>query len=408
MTRRVLLVAVLAAASACGSKKSQTQNKPAQVADSLAKKAKDLPDGLDLRLSNGKAGPPPFDKSKLAPAKKLGDADVQSILTRAEPLKMEQGDQTDFAIRPMSQPPPRTGETIKGTFPPPPSSLLPPAASDTGKDLRVLRYMPEGDVPLAPELSVTFSQPMVPVTSQDDAAKNVPVTLTPTPKGKWRWIGTRTILFDPDVRFPQATTYKVTVPAGTKSQSGVLKEATTFSFETPPVKMTNYYPGDYAPQHLDVPIFISFDQKIDPKAVLAKIKVTAPVVAKQPANSNDPWAKAGTPTMQAVAIRALDAKEIAADKQLAQLVEAAKKDDETKDRWLAFRTVQKLPPDSAITVEIPAGTPSAEGPNKTKDAQSFTFRTYPPLRVEQADCGWGGECRPGMALTFVFNNPLDA
>ena len=41
-------------------------------------------------------------------------------------------------------------------------------------------------VPLAPELSVTFSQPMVAVTSQSDAAATTPVKLTPTPKGKWR------------------------------------------------------------------------------------------------------------------------------------------------------------------------------------------------------------------------------
>ncbi|HEY5944819.1 MAG TPA: DUF6049 family protein [Kofleriaceae bacterium] len=411
MKHRVLLVLLVAAASACSSKKKSNDTK-APVADKLAKAAKDLPDGLDMHLSNGKAGPPPFDKSKLAAAKKLGDGDVQSILSRAEALKMETGDQQDFALRPMSNPPPRTGNTIKDTFPAPPSSLLPPAPNDTGKDLRVLRYMPEGEVPLAPELSVTFSQPMVPVTSQDDAANTKPVKLTPEPKGKWRWIGTRTILFDPDVRFPQATTYKVEIPAGTKSMNGgVLKEAVKFTFETPAAKLVGHYPGDYSPQQLDVPLFVTFDQKIDPKLVLARLQVRAPVAGKpiKPTNQDDPWAKAGSSptTMQTFPIRALDDKEIAKDKQLAAMIDAAKKDEQT-GRWLAFRTVQKLPPDAQVTVEIPAGTPSAEGPNLTKEAQSFTFRTYPPLRVDQADCGWGGVCRPGMALTFVFNNPLDA
>ena len=47
-------------------------------------------------------------------------------------------DKTTFALRPSSQPPPRTGETIKDSFPPPASTLLPPAANDAGKDLRVL------------------------------------------------------------------------------------------------------------------------------------------------------------------------------------------------------------------------------------------------------------------------------
>jgi alpha-2-macroglobulin len=399
---RVLLALLLAA---CGSKKSSTDHK-APTAEAVAKAAKDLPDGLDLRLSDGKAGPPPYDKTKLAAAKKLSDADVQKILARAEPLKQEAGDQQDFALRPASQPPPRTGQTIKDTFPAPPSSLLPPPAHEANKELTVLRYMPEGQVPLAPELSITFSQPMVPVTSQDDAAKHVPVKLSPQPKGKWRWLGTRTLLFDPEVRFPQATTYTVTVPAGTKSELGTaLAKATTFSFETPPPKIVSRFPSDHAPQHLDVPIFVTFDQKIDAKAVLDKIVVRAPAPAN--ANVKDPWAKAGGGPTAPVAIRMLDDKEIAKHKQLAAMVEAARK-DEHQGRWLAFRAVQKLPADATITVEIPAGTPSAEGPNRTKEAQTFSFQTYPPLRVDRADCGWGGECRPGMALTFVFNNPLDA
>jgi uncharacterized protein YfaS (alpha-2-macroglobulin family) len=399
---RVLLIALLAA---CGSSKKSSTDQKAPSADALAKAAKDLPDGLDLRLSDGKAGPPPYDRTKLAPAKKLRDGDVQAILARAEALKLEPGDKQDFALRPSSQPPPRTGQTIKDTFPAPPSSLLPPPAHEANKELTVLRYMPEGQVPLAPELSITFSQPMVPVTSQDDAAKIVPVKLTPQPKGKWRWLGTRTLLFDPEVRFPQATTYTVSVPAGTKSELGTtLAKATTFTFETPAPKLISHFPTDHGPQHLDVPIFITFDQKVDAKKVLEKIVVRAP----GPANTNtkDPWAKAGGGPTAPVAIRMLDDKEIAKHKQLAAMVEAAKK-DEHQGRWLAFRTVQKLPADATITVEIPAGTPSAEGPNKTKEAQTFSFSTYPPLRVDRSDCGWGGECRPGMALTFVFNNPLD-
>ena len=124
--------------------------------------------------------------------------------------------------------------------------------------------MPEGKVPLARDLSVTFSQPMVAVTSQSDAAGVTPVKLTPTPKGNWRWIGTRTILFDPTVRFPQATTYQVEVPAGTKSANGgALKTATKFTFETPPPTLVPSYPNAGTPQRLDAPMFLVFDQKID-------------------------------------------------------------------------------------------------------------------------------------------------
>ena len=105
MKKSVLLIALLAA---CGSKKTSEQK---TASDKPLVQDKDIPDGLDLRLSNGKAGPPTFDRSKLAPAKKLGDADVQTILARAEALAEEPGDKQDFALRPASTPPPRTGTT---------------------------------------------------------------------------------------------------------------------------------------------------------------------------------------------------------------------------------------------------------------------------------------------------------
>jgi uncharacterized protein YfaS (alpha-2-macroglobulin family) len=375
--------------AACGGHETSAPVAQGSAAPFVYTAPKDPLIGLDLRLSNGKQGAPGFDHAKLAPATKLSDAEVTQLLARATPLEAQAGDTAAFALRPSSTPPPRTGDTVKTTFPPPPSDLMPPAASDAGKDLRVLRYMPQGEVPYAPELSITFSQPMVAVTSQSDAAATVPVTLTPTPKGRWRWVGTRTVLFDPDPRFPQATTYQVEVPGGTKSANGgVLKDGVTFSFETPAPKLVASYPGSYTPQKLDVPMWIEFDQKIDPQAMLAAIKVTG---AKG-------WDD------KPLAIRLLDAKEVAADKQLATLVDQANKDDH-EGKWLAFKTVAPLPIDTQITVTVPPGAPSAEGPNKTKAAQSFGFHTYPPLEVDHYACD--PTCPPSSPLWVRFNNPLD-
>ncbi|HWO25514.1 MAG TPA: Ig-like domain-containing protein, partial [Kofleriaceae bacterium] len=386
-------------AAACGGKGSSSSGQmgsASPLADQAYVQLKDAPEGLDLRVSDGKQGPPAYDRAKLAPAKQLGDPDVQTLLSRAAPITKDAADQQAFALRPGSQPAPRTGQTITAAFPPPASSLLPPAASDAGKELRVLRWMPEGPVPLAPELSVTFSQPMIAVTSQTDAAATVPVKLTPQPAGSWRWIGTRTILFDPKVRFPQATTYQVEIPAGTKSFAGTaLAAATKFSFETPPPKLVSHFPYEGRPQYLDAPMFVLFDQRIDPAAVLAKIKVTADGKAQE-LRLLDP---AGLDQL---------AKSPRSDrKQLAALVDAAKKNDQD-GRWLAFQVAQDLPKDARISVEIPAGTPSAEGPNLTREAQRFEFRTYAPLRIERAECGYGGaECPPGTPFSIDFNNPLD-
>ena len=98
--KRALALAVLAVVAACGSKHSTKKNTAQPLAAKVAKDAKDLPDGLDLRLTDGKQGPPPFDHNKLAAAKKLGDADVQQLLARAKPLDVDPDDQKDFALRP--------------------------------------------------------------------------------------------------------------------------------------------------------------------------------------------------------------------------------------------------------------------------------------------------------------------
>ncbi len=347
---------------------------------------KDAPDGLDLVLTDGKRGAEPIDRAALPPAKKLSEAEAAALFARARAIAADANDKQDFALRPKSTPPPRTGQTIKGSFPPAPSTLLPPVTNDAGKALSVLRYMPEGQVPLAPELSVTFSQPMVAVTSQGDAAQTQPVKLMPTPPGRWRWIGTRTILFDPEVRFPQATTYRVEIPAGTRSATNnALAAATSFSFETPPPTVVTSWPSS-GPQRLDTPMFVLFDQKIDPQAVLATIKVSA--------------------DGKAVGLRLLDAAELGKHKVLASLAQAADRDEQA-NRYLAFRATGELPKDASISVEIAAGTPSAEGPNRTKTAQSFSFRTYPPLRVDDQECGYNGKCPPGTPFSISFNNPLD-
>jgi hypothetical protein len=236
--------------------------------------ARDVPPGLELRVSSGKAGPPAVDHARLAPARALPDAEASALLARMKPIAAEPQDVRSFALRGRSQPPPRTGQTIQAAFPPPASSGAPPPAGPAG-ELRVVRYMPEGAVPLAPELSVTFSQPMVAVTSQADAAAVTPVVLTPQPPGRWRWIGTRTIVFHPDVRFPQATSYRVEIPAGTASATGgKLANPVRFTFETPPPAMVSHHP-EGSPQRLDAPMFALFDQKIDPAAVLARITVKA-------------------------------------------------------------------------------------------------------------------------------------
>src|SRR6185369_16321197 len=117
----------------------------------------------------------------------------------------------------------------------------------------------------APQLTITFSRPMVALTSQEEAAANVPVQLSPQPPGKWRWLGPRTLTFEPSGRFPMATRYSVIVHAGIKSVAGgTLNEPRSWTFTTPPPTIVQRDPGKEQTQPRNTLMFIAFDQRIDP------------------------------------------------------------------------------------------------------------------------------------------------
>ena len=260
-----------------------------------------------------------------------------------------------------------------------PTSLLPPQPNDAGKDLQVLRYMPEGDVPLAPELSVTFNQPMVAVTSQDDAAKTKPVKLDAGAEGQ--------VALDRHAHDPVRS--RGSLPAGDDVQGRDSRRheerATAAALEEGGQRSRSrrrrrssieHYPGRLsaaAPRRADVRRCSIRRSTPQGRSRRSRSMPAAPTQVERSVGQ-------GAAPMHTVAIRMLDDKEIAKDKR-----------SRTSSRWRRRTSTtvagsrsapsQPLPADAQITVEIPAGTPSAEGPNKTKDAQTFTFHTYPPLRV---------------------------
>lgn len=337
--------------------------------------------GLQIKLSEGSPASGKAETVPTAPASQLTDADLQTVIARLQPVKADPSDEKDFALRDRSLPPPRTGKTIQATFPPPDVKTAPDIS--TGP-LEVVRFLPEGDVPIAPQLSVTFSQPMVAVTSHaDTVAAGVPVRLTPQPVGQWRWIGTKTLLFETGERFPMATEYRVEIPAGTKSATGAtLAAARTWKFATPPPVVKSSYPVS-GPTRRDPVMFVEFDQAIDPEAVIETIRISS---------GRSQWNA-----------RLATREEILSDPAVSQLAAGAQ-----KGRWLAFRAEDQLPADTSINVTVGPGTPSAEGPVKTRAAQAFSFRTYGPLRVTEHRCGWQENCSPFDQWTINFTNPLDA
>jgi hypothetical protein len=335
-------------------------------------------EGLRFRLGEGSEETVAPGKISRVPAEPLADAETRAVLRRLPPFAAEP-EARDFALREGSLPPPRTGKTIQDAFPPP-VPVAAPEAAEAGP-LSVLRHTPGGDVPLAPSLSVTFSQPMVAVSSHDQVAREGrPVALTPEPPGRWRWVGTKTLLFEPEGRFPMATDYRAEVPAGTRSAvGGDLAKAETWTFSTPAPRLVASHPVN-GPVRRDALLLGIFDQKVDPQAVLLTVRVQ------------------GGPRLRL----ASDA-ELAADPTLSGLVKGSE-----PGRCVAFRSEAPLPPDTEIKVSVGPGTPSAEGPKRTSEAQSWSFRTYGPMRVKSHRCGWNNECPPFTPWNVELTNPVDA
>ncbi|WP_394826534.1 alpha-2-macroglobulin family protein [Pendulispora albinea] len=354
--------------------------------------------GAGFRLSNAEAS----EDRVATPAAKsdpLSEADTRKVLDRLPKLAALPDDAKDFALRAGTMPAPRTGKTVSEPFPPPaPPAAAPQVASGP---LRVLRHAPEGAVDLASHLEVTFSAPMVPITSQGElAAANPPVRITPQPPGTWRWVGTQTLLFEPASRakpkpgeddgsrpsagaFPMATDYEVEIPAGTRAANGAtLAAAERWKFSTPAPKVTASYPSSPPPTRFDPLLFVAFNQAIDPQAVLKSIEL------------------AGNP--RPVGVRLATSEEVDADRELAQRVK-----DAMPGRWLALRPSERLAPDAAITVKVKAGAPSLEGPKRTPQDQTFAFRTHGALRITEHRCGWDKTCRPGMPFRIELSNSLD-
>lgn len=355
----------------------------------MEQKLQNIPPGLNFRLSEGSAGAESHTVQPPANADPLTAQDSERILGRLPNIKTDSDDKTDFAKRAGTLPPPKTGNRIPVKFPADEQRGTPKVVP--GTTLEVVRFTPEGEVPLAPDLSITFSEPMVAVTSQEEAARYAPVELTPNVEGRWRWLGTRTLMLDTDKRFPMATKFTARVPAGTKAANGqVLQKDFVWTFTTPPPKVEQFIPQGQTVRR-DALMFLRFDQAIDPEAVIKTISVTAG---------------------RKLVVRLATQAEIDSDGAISYQAKQSQ-----PGRWLAFRAINAdgssanaLPGASTMTVTVEKGTPSAEGPITTAVPQSFSFNTYGPFKFNSGYCGWrdNKNCSPFEPWYLEFNNSIDA
>lgn len=158
-------IVVVLLASACGGDDDGSSNAPALAPSASAHGAGDAERGtfVTVRLSEGEpVGGQSSQTVSRVDGRPLDAEEIRSVVDRLPPWDDHDSYAVDFNRPSETLPPPRTGETIDRPFPAGPDIGAP--VVDSGP-LEVLRVQPEGDVGIAPFVSITFNQPMVPLTT---------------------------------------------------------------------------------------------------------------------------------------------------------------------------------------------------------------------------------------------------
>ncbi len=339
--------------------------------------------GLDtgLRVSVSEHGGPGAQPApRLASTVQLSHAELLEALEALPVLAVNDDSGTGVLLPTQRREPPVHAGVRPSVFPPEATADRSPPGVEA---LSVLRHAPEGEVALAPNVSLTFSRPMVPISSQAVVAdQDLPVELSPQPDGEWMWLGTQTLLFQPTGRMPGATRYTVRVPGTVADVTDARLEAEfVWEFETEPLKLLEVWPSNNArdPGRLDTPIVLGFNQAIDEAALKPYLNLLV-----------------GGRTLEFSILRS----------HLHRLPDAARSMLERypDDRTLVLQPRQSLPAGTTVTVALQTLAPSAEGPLPTTQVQRFSFRTRGEFRLEDVYCS----CRPGEPFLVWFNHELDA
>lgn len=258
-------------------------------------------------------------------------------------------------------------------------------AQSGAPDLHVLSVTPKGPTSSAREsqsIVVIFDQPMVALESLPEGQGPSFLKIEPPAGGKTRWLGTKTLAFTPERRFPRATEIKVTVPGGTRALDGsYLKDDFSWAFETMRPRLVQHFPRDEQKWlKLDTQVLLVFNQPVDK----GKASDFVSFVAADDKGQEKKWDfRLSRPSAEELKAENLDVPA-----ELALLLEPR----------------PKLEPELTYAVGIKDGLPSAEGPLGLDKAQAFSFQTYRAFRLDSLEKT--ENLAPDEPLQFRFSNPV--
>ena len=239
-------------------------------------------------------------------------------------------------------------------------------AAKAKEELKVIYAAPRGQL-TSPhlQLTVSFSKPMVALDKVEEQMRKSPLLIQPPVKGKQRWLGTRTLVFESKKSLPGSTTFTVQVPKGVKASDGsALAEEHTWEFTTPLLKVSriNPYRGKRWIRP-DASIELYFNQPVSPATLEEHLK--------------------------------LHIKNTALSFRVRQ---------GRNNRHMVVHPRSLLPLDSRVEVRLDHAMAGIEGTKPMGTAFSSFFNTYGPLRVTGLSCA--KDCDPEDSVVLRFSNPV--
>jgi len=134
------------------------------------------------------------------------------------------------------------------------------------------KFEPQGVavLPTTREIRLVFSSPMI------QAEVDRAITLQPALDGSWQWLDDRTLVFRARTDLSLGTKYRLQIPRGVRAQDGsFFEQDTELSFSTiGALRVTAVSPGKKSGVSINSPIKLTFDQPVDPSAIVGFLSVS--------------------------------------------------------------------------------------------------------------------------------------
>jgi uncharacterized protein YfaS (alpha-2-macroglobulin family) len=265
--------------------------------------------------------------------------------------------------------------------------------------LRVTLVSPSGSVEGEREtfkILVGFNQTMTPLQAIPRDETRGPLEFDPPVKGKYRWMGSRTLAFIPADTLQPATAYTVTLKKDRiQSLTGMrLDSDTAWNFESVRPCLLNslpYYSSTFV--DIDGAIYLQFNMPMAPEKVKGKITITANHAMPSYVYCGN--VEPSFPPYQEdipFSVRTLRDSE--------------KKDwplkDWINDNSLVLVPTRPFPVESQIEVIMQSGLMAKTGNLGTSDERTMSFNTYNVFAL----IGESEEITGGYSLDLCFSNPV--